>query len=103
MARKKEISKAKNFTSSSIKGTKEQRPRCLTIAERGIRTSQDFACLMSTLMSDVLTGRVNPQVANAACNAGGKLIRITEMQYKYGTPSNSGKISKNLQLTEKTD
>lgn len=38
---------------------------------------------MSALMSDVLEGTVTPQVANAACNAGGKLLKIVEMEYKY--------------------
>lgn len=39
---------------------------------------------MSSLMSDIISGRVTPEVGNAACNAGGKLLKIVEMQYKYG-------------------
>ncbi len=42
---------------------------------------------MSALMSDVISGRVTPAVGNAACNAGGKLLKIVEMQYKFGTQS----------------
>lgn len=60
-------------------------PTSLRIAERGIKTGFDFADLMSTLMSDIISGRVTPAVGNAACNAGGKLLKIVEMQYKYGT------------------
>ncbi len=60
-------------------------PASLRIAERGIKTGFDFADLMSTLMSDIISGRVTPAVGNAACNAGGKLLKIVEMQYKYGT------------------
>jgi hypothetical protein len=59
-------------------------PRSLAISERGIRTGGDFASLMSALMSDIIGGRVTPQVGNAACNAGGKLLKIVEMQYQYG-------------------
>lgn len=39
---------------------------------------------MSALMSDLLAGTVSPQVGNAACNAGGKLLKIIEMQHRYG-------------------
>ncbi len=42
---------------------------------------------MSALMSDIIAGRVTPSVGNAACNAGGKLLKVVEMQYKYGTQS----------------
>jgi len=61
--------------------------RSLAIAEGGIRTGAQFANLMSALMSDILAGRVTPQVGNAACNAGGKLLKIVEMQMQYGQPS----------------
>ena len=63
----------------------KNQPRSLRISERGIRTGFDFADLMSSLMSDIISGRVTPAVGNAACNAGGKLLKIVEMQYKYGT------------------
>jgi len=36
-------------------------------------------------MSDVIESRVSPGTANAACNAGGKLLKVVEMQLKYGT------------------
>lgn len=60
-------------------------PRSAPLASQGVRTGTDFANLMSALMSDVIEGRVTPQVANAACNAGGKLLKVVEMQYQYGT------------------
>lgn len=40
---------------------------------------------MSCLMSDIIEGRVTPNVGNATCNVGGKLLKVVEMQYKYGT------------------
>jgi hypothetical protein len=40
--------------------------------------------MMSALISDVLDGRINPIVCNAAVNAGGKLLKVVEMQVKYG-------------------
>lgn len=59
-------------------------PRSAKYAEAGVRTAEDFANVMSALMGDILTGRVTPQVGNATCTAGAKLLRIVEMQYKYG-------------------
>lgn len=46
---------------------------------------------MSALMSDVIESRVSPGTANAACNAGGKLLKVVEMQLKYGTREGGGK------------
>lgn len=63
-------------------------------AKKGVYNSLHFANVMSALMSDVLAGRVMPSVANAACNAGGKLLKAAEMQIKY---ANGKEI---LQLTE---
>ena len=60
-------------------------PRSLIVAQKGIKTNTDFANLMSGLMSDLIEGRVTPQVGNATCNAGGKLLKVVEMSYKYGT------------------
>jgi len=60
-------------------------PRSLKIAASGVKTGHDFANLMSALMSDLIEGRVTPSIGNATCNAGGKLLKVVEMQYKYGT------------------
>lgn len=53
--------------------------------------------MMSALMSDLIDGRVAPQVGNATCNAGGKLLRIVELQFKYGTAT-PGSPKKTLTL-----
>jgi len=39
---------------------------------------------MSSLIADVLNGAVTPGVCNAAVNAGGKLLKVVEMQQRYG-------------------
>lgn len=39
------------------------------------------------MMSDVISGSVAPGTCNAACNAGGKLLKVVELQLKYGTPN----------------
>lgn len=75
-----------------------QPPRSLKIAAVGVHTGRDFANLMSALMSDIIEGRVTPSVGNATCNAGGKLLKVVEMQYKYGTDG-PGTGHKVLELT----
>lgn len=39
---------------------------------------------MSAMMSDVISGQISAGTVNAACNAGGKLLKAVEMQMKYG-------------------
>lgn len=68
-------------------GLEIHKPRSIAISQRGIKTGTDFANLMSALMSDLIEGRVTPQVGNAVCNAGGRLLKAVEMQQKYGRPS----------------
>ena len=63
-----------------------RRPACQPIAEAGITTSKEFAAFMSALLSDIICGRINHREANAACNAAGKMLKIIEMQIRYGEP-----------------
>lgn len=62
----------------------ENTPRSIELANRGFRTGAEFASLMSALLSDTIAGRVTPQVSNAACNISGKLLKVVELQFKYG-------------------
>lgn len=76
-------------TGESVRRTRrpaKAQPRCLPIAARGIETSRDFAGMMSALMSDIIEERIDARAANAVCNAGGKLLKIVELQQKYGVP-----------------
>jgi len=45
-------------------------------------------------MSDIITGKVTPQMGNATCNAGGKLLKMVEMTYKYGGSGKQGALPK---------
>lgn len=65
----------------------ETSPKSLPIAERGINTGPEFASLMSAMMTDLIAGRITPNIANATCNAAGKLLKVVEMQHKYGKSS----------------
>lgn len=68
-----------------------KKPKSLKIAKRGIVTATDFSRVMAVLITDVVEGTISPQTANAAVNAGGKLLKVVEMKYKYGSP-NSGDL-----------
>lgn len=71
-------------TAESVAGSAT--PRSLALAKEGVKTGGQFAALMSALMSDVIEGSLSPQVSNAAVNAGGKLLKVVELQYKFGSP-----------------
>jgi hypothetical protein len=83
-----------NGSQKDAKGT----PRSLTIANKGIKSSDDFANLMSSLMSDLIEGKVTASVGNATCNAGGKLLKMVEMTYKYGSPNGQSNPKKTLTI-----
>lgn len=77
---------------------RSEAPRCLAIAQKGITTGNHFAGMMSALMADLIEGRITPGVGNATCNAGGKLLKVVEMQAKYGQAGRG--TNKTLLLTE---
>ena len=76
----------------------EQQPKSLPIAAKGIKTSGDFSDFMSAMMSDLVEGKLTPSVGNAACNAGGKLLKMVEMKYKYGSRSGGKQPRKTLTI-----
>lgn len=80
----------------------ESEARSLQYAKAGVRNSEDFANMMSAMMSDIIEGKLNPQTANAAINAGGKLLKVVEMEHKYGGQSSTGKpVTPSLRLASR--
>lgn len=65
-------------------GIEKGTPKSIALAERGIHTGSEFASVMSALLTDTIAGRIDPQVANSVCNISGKLLKVVELQYKYG-------------------
>lgn len=93
-----EMATKQSLAHKSKKSVEDSRtPRSLEIAQRGIKTDSDFANMMSALMSDLIEGKVTPSVGNATCNAGGKLLKVVELKYKYGTEG-KGQGAKTLLL-----
>jgi hypothetical protein len=64
-------------------------PHCLAISERGVRTAQDFAQFMSAMMGDVIAGRLSNGKASTATRSGIALLKVIEMQYRYGSETDS--------------
>lgn len=76
---------------------KEDGPLSVLVSERGIKTSSDFADFMGALMADVVSGRIKPEVAKAACLAGDKLLQVAKMQIAHGFDKDG--VKKVLRLT----
>lgn len=47
-------------------------------------TAEGFATLMSAVIADVIDGRLTTDVANTTVKAGRTLLKVVEMQYRYG-------------------
>lgn len=75
-----------------------QEGTAVALAEKGIHTGAQFASVMSALLTDTIAGRIEPQVANAVCNISGKLLKVVELQYKYGRAV-EGQTERMLALT----
>lgn len=86
----------KKVGTENLAVAKQENPKCLPIFADGVRTARDFASGMSALMGDLASNRINPNIGNAICNAGGKLLKAVEMQQRYGAQGNDG--GKTLQL-----
>lgn len=72
-------------------------PESTIVARRGIKTSKDFAEFMSSLMGDLVEGRIDHQAASAACYAGDMLLKVVKMQIQHGRTDNDG--TRTLPLT----
>ena len=91
---------ARRKTNNETGTENDKEPRSVAIARKGIKTSDDFANLMSSLMSDLIEGKVAASVGNATCNAGGKLLKMVDMTYKYGNPNGHSSPRKSLTIAE---
>ena len=56
----------------------------LKIAASGVKNSREFIALFSALIADTLSHAVTPHEANACCNAGGKMIKMVELEERHG-------------------
>ena len=78
----------------------KREPRINRFSEKGIKTSRDFANLMSALMADLIDGRIGPETGSAICVAGGKLLKVIEMEYRYRGKNGERLSSNTLSLAD---
>lgn len=77
-------SKASARRSTAKRQTTERDSASLALARQGIDTLPEFTDLFCAVMCDVIEHKLPPPVANAACNAAGKVLKAVELQLKYG-------------------
>lgn len=93
------MSKATQPATNVVKPQRPTTPKCLAIVGGdGIKTSHDFTKAMSAIMSDLVEGSITPGIANAMCNAGGKMLKMIDLESKYGRTFNSDNKPKILTL-----
>jgi hypothetical protein len=65
---------------------------------QGMRTSRDVANVLVAIVKDVGRQVMTPQVGNTMCNGLGKMIRLKELEIRYGTKDEQG--HQRLQLAD---
>lgn len=69
------------------------------MAGEGLQDSRKCANVLGAIALDVLTSQITPQVGNTACNAIGKMLKVKELEIKYGLAEGPGQ-PKRLALTD---
>lgn len=59
-------------------------PRSVAVASGGIRTTRDAGNVLSAIVTDVLSGDLQPKIANVAVSAIGKMVAVKELALKHG-------------------
>ena len=67
------------------------RAHAVELATQGVRVDKEYLDLMTALMCDVVQGKVAPQVVNAACNAGARVLQLIELRLRYGYEGTEGR------------
>jgi hypothetical protein len=78
------VDKKSTTVANSEKGRSRHAARVFAVAGKPITLGPEFAEFMSAIMSDVVLGDISPDICNASCNAGGKLLKYAELCMKYG-------------------
>lgn len=68
----------------AAKANKALTGRSVTTARNGINNSQEFTNLFSGLIADLAEQLVTASIANAMCNAGGKILKMVELEIRHG-------------------
>jgi hypothetical protein len=72
--------------------------RSLKIARGGLTTGFDTINLLTATITDVLEEGITTNQANVVVNAVGKVLKVVELQFKYGKPRPDGARERDLVL-----
>ena len=75
-------------------------PRSLAIARAGLRTGFDTINMLTATITDVLEEGITTNQANVVVNAIGKVLKVVELQFKYGKPRPDGARERDLVLIQ---
>ena len=64
------------------------------VATAGIRTSDDFKEMMSAIMTELRRGELDTVLANAICNAGGKLLKCVQLEMDSAAQNRTIKLGR---------
>jgi hypothetical protein len=74
-----------------------EKPRSAIIASVGLSNSRKTKEFLSALIGDVMNDNVATKTATVAVNATRQLLRVVELEHKYGRPESQDKV---LAITE---
>jgi hypothetical protein len=60
--------------------------------DKPIETGADMFRLLDSVVRDSLSGHIRPAQGNVAINGCGKMLKLTELTLRYGTPRNGRKV-----------
>ena len=72
--------------------------RSLAIARNGLSTGTDTINMLTATITDVLEEAITTNQANVVVNAIGKVLKVVELQFKYGRPKPDGARERDLIL-----
>ena len=84
---KNKVRVAQNVSTTTrkiTKGSSTKQPKSVILAKGEIRTTREYGQLMAALVSDVIQENISPTLVNAAVNAGRQMIKVAELNLKYG-------------------
>ncbi len=79
------IAKTRRVGESGNGHASAKAPKCIRVAEGGINTTGDFKSLMGTIIADIATERISPQMGRTMVSAAGTMLRMVDMQRKYNS------------------
>ena len=89
---------AQTMTPASTPEKTPRQTRSLGIARGGLRSGFDTINMLTATITDVLEEEITTNQANVVVNAIGKVLKVVELQQKYGKPKGTDGRDRDLVL-----